>query len=323
MCIAHLVCSSQCHAHERAPAAPANHAAPENRVSTSFALPCQILAAYAQTTNTSSSIKFDRSAFGRGFALGVTRPFIHTSAPKTVSQPLFGLLPSQPASSELPHHKKLRLSLGAAAEQAASTPAAAAAASSAADLDDDVAAAFSEDPNTNSAPAQPGAHQPAAAAQSSSEAEEEDGEAASSSSSDEAHGSGDESGAASTSAADSGAMINLDEDVIELGPSRGASTALVAAADDATAAAEAGTTGLGYVAPRAEVKKSWQNWEHPWYDANQNIRSQSLRLHNEIVELTTLLKSTAEEDKQRRDAVASVEAVRSFSLSLLAVRCNA
>lgn len=295
-----------------------NHAAPENRVPTPFAPPCQILASYAQTTNTSSSIKFDRSAFGRGFALGVTRPFFRTSAPKTVSQPLFGLLPSQPASSELPHHKKLRLSLGAAAEQAASTPAAAA--SSAADLDDDVAAAFSEDPNTNSAPAQPGAPQPAAAAQSSSEKEEEDGEAASSSSSDEARSSGDEGGAVSTSAADSGAMINLDEDVIELGPSRGASTALAAAADDATAAAEAGTTGLRYVAPRVEVKKSWENWEHPWYDANQNIRSQSLRLHNEIVELTTLLKSTAEEDKQRRDAVASVEAVRSFSLSLLAVQ---
>jgi hypothetical protein len=106
-------------------------------------------------------------------------------------------------------------------------------------------------------------------------------------------------------------MLDLDEDFISLGPAPEAERE--SAATNAVSAAVDGavdTIGLGYVAPKVEVKASWESWEHPWYDANQHIRSQSLRLHNEIVELTTLLKSTAEEDKQRRDAVASVEAVR-------------
>jgi hypothetical protein len=69
----------------------------------------QILTSFAQGNN-NSGVKFDRTAFGRGFALGVPR-FQRASATKVIAQPVFSLVPSQPASSELPHHKELRLLL--------------------------------------------------------------------------------------------------------------------------------------------------------------------------------------------------------------------
>lgn len=257
----------------------------------------QILTAFAQTST--SGVKFDRSAFGRGFALGVPR-FQRGPAARTAVQPVFGLVPSHPSDSELPHHKQLRLSLGAAAT-VPTTPTGSAA-----------------NPDVLSSPASAAADaQRAAPADTATEAaggDAQDGGASSSSGDDSAGGDSDGGGGDdSDDAASDGAMRDLDEDFIQIGPSpaeereRLASEAASAAADKAR-----DTTGLGYTPPvaAAEPRRTWETWEHPWYDANQHIRSQSLRLHNEIVELTTLLKSTGEEDKQRRDAVASVEAVR-------------
>ena len=50
------------------------------------------------------------------------------------------------------------------------------------------------------------------------------------------------------------------------------------------------------------TKTEWAEHELPWYRANMRIGSASLRLHNEIVELTTLLRPTAQEDAQRLEA---------------------
>jgi predicted nucleotidyltransferase len=50
------------------------------------------------------------------------------------------------------------------------------------------------------------------------------------------------------------------------------------------------------------TKTEWANHELPWYHANRRIGSASLRLHNEIVELTQLLRPTREEDAQRMEA---------------------
>lgn len=49
--------------------------------------------------------------------------------------------------------------------------------------------------------------------------------------------------------------------------------------------------------------------ELPWYDANVRIQSQSARLHNEIVELTSLLQPSEEEDAQRHKAKKLLEDV--------------
>jgi hypothetical protein len=57
------------------------------------------------------------------------------------------------------------------------------------------------------------------------------------------------------------------------------------------------------------AKTEWTDHEHPWYASNQSIASQSLCLHNEIVELTTLLQPTEEEDEQRRAAAQQLEGV--------------
>ena len=59
----------------------------------------------------------------------------------------------------------------------------------------------------------------------------------------------------------------------------------------------------------AAAKAAWRNHELPWYAANRRIGSPALRLHNEIVELTHLLKPTATEDEQRRDAHALLAGV--------------
>lgn len=59
----------------------------------------------------------------------------------------------------------------------------------------------------------------------------------------------------------------------------------------------------------APTKAVWDDHEHPWYEANQYVASQSLRLHNEIVDLTSLLQPNAEEDAQRRTAAQSLEEV--------------
>jgi predicted nucleotidyltransferase len=56
----------------------------------------------------------------------------------------------------------------------------------------------------------------------------------------------------------------------------------------------------GHDAPPA--KTEWAAHELPWYWANMHIGSPSLRLHNEIVELTQLLKPTEQEDVQRMEA---------------------
>jgi predicted nucleotidyltransferase len=50
------------------------------------------------------------------------------------------------------------------------------------------------------------------------------------------------------------------------------------------------------------AKLEWQDHELPWYRANMRIGSPSLRLHNEIVELTQLLRPTDQEDEQRMEA---------------------
>lgn len=55
--------------------------------------------------------------------------------------------------------------------------------------------------------------------------------------------------------------------------------------------------------------REWEDDELPWYEANIHIESQSARLHNEIVELTSLLQPTEEEDVQRREAKDLLEAV--------------
>jgi hypothetical protein len=70
------------------------------------------------------------------------------------------------------------------------------------------------------------------------------------------------------------------------------------------------------------VPKHWKDWDLPWYDANQHIASQSVRLHNEIVELTQLLKPSEQEDDQRREAHHLLEEVvtQLFPGSKLAVR---
>jgi hypothetical protein len=55
--------------------------------------------------------------------------------------------------------------------------------------------------------------------------------------------------------------------------------------------------------------REYDDDELPWYDANINIESQSVRLHNEIVELTSLLQPTEEEDAQRLEAKKLLEDV--------------
>eukprot|EP00892_Ulva_mutabilis_P001539 jgi/Ulvmu1/11386/UM075_0048.1 len=47
---------------------------------------------------------------------------------------------------------------------------------------------------------------------------------------------------------------------------------------------------------------TWRHDELPWYQSNIHIASQSARLHNEIVELTTLLRPAPAEDAQRIEA---------------------
>lgn len=53
---------------------------------------------------------------------------------------------------------------------------------------------------------------------------------------------------------------------------------------------------------KAEPQRKWQDHELPWFDTNKHIVSQSARLHNEIVELTSLLQPTEAEDQQRGQA---------------------
>jgi len=107
-------------------------------------------------------------------------------------------------------------------------------------------------------------------------------------------------------------MGELDDDFIALGPSSPAQPSLAPSASAHTlarGAAAGGAAAAGATAAPA-AKSTWEEWEHPWFDANQHIGSQSLRLHNEIVGLCALLKSTKEEDTQRHDAIAKVQEVR-------------
>ena len=55
--------------------------------------------------------------------------------------------------------------------------------------------------------------------------------------------------------------------------------------------------------------REYDDEELPWYDANVRMESQSARLHNEIVELTSLLQPTTEEDAQRYEAKTLLEDV--------------
>lgn len=57
----------------------------------------------------------------------------------------------------------------------------------------------------------------------------------------------------------------------------------------------------------AGAVREYDDDELPWYDANIRIESQSARLHNEIVELTSLLQPTDEEDAQRLEAKTLLE----------------
>jgi hypothetical protein len=74
---------------------------------------------------------------------------------------------------------------------------------------------------------------------------------------------------------------------------------------------------LTYAAPHMKAQgpvesgavREYDDDELPWYDANINIESQSVRLHNEIVELTSLLQPTEEEDAQRLEAKKLLEDV--------------
>lgn len=46
----------------------------------------------------------------------------------------------------------------------------------------------------------------------------------------------------------------------------------------------------------------WSDEELPWYHSNLQIQSQTLRLHNEIVEINNLLRPVPSEDAQRIEA---------------------
>ena len=73
-----------------------------------------------------------------------------------------------------------------------------------------------------------------------------------------------------------------------------------------TAGGKPARTAATRIAAGAEAasasKTEWADHELPWYRANMFIGSPALRLHNEIVELTQLLRPTPKEDEQRREA---------------------
>ena len=59
---------------------------------------------------------------------------------------------------------------------------------------------------------------------------------------------------------------------------------------------------LARAAATSKEVQQWRDEDLPWYEANLQISSQTLRLHNEIVEINNLLRPVPAEDAQRLEA---------------------
>lgn len=246
-----------------------------------------------------STVKYDRSAMPRGFMLGTVRAAGRTTL-KESAAPVFDLKPKINADDELPHHRLLRLGQRQPPGRTTGGDADGADTAEAAESYSDSQGRAQPQPSTaagcSTSSSQPGSSEegldsdvmvvgaPGSAMKRKRSNGDDDASSAESSGSD---GEGKDGGTSS--------IGGLDDDFISLGGAAGSGDE--GAADSTVAEGE------------EETKRTWQAWEHPWHDANQQIASQSLRLHNEIVELTTLLRPTAEEDKQRHEAFALVEGV--------------
>lgn len=68
-------------------------------------------------------------------------------------------------------------------------------------------------------------------------------------------------------------------------------------------------TASSRAAAAAKEVQQWRDEDLPWYEANLQISSQTLRLHNEIVEINSLLRPVPAEDAQRLEAKGLLDAL--------------